>query len=391
MIRKAKYILAGAFILLIAFMCARNVRTVKKMLRPLDHPTFREAVAQIHALFPGRIRPRNYYLIDLNGLINRWATELNNVYRLKNGMIRQKGGITFEQMFPERVIAFSDFVRSQGIPFLYVQAPNKTDLQETLQPEGYQYGENRETDRFLEALRAGGIEILDLRETMTATPELVERYFYRTDHHWNTDGAFLGFQIIAEHLAKVFPPEDPTRYAACLEKANWEQHVLPQPMLGNVGQRVGCFYGGVDKVVWYTPKFPTQISCEIPCEGISRSGDYAQATLHRDYYLDRKNFHIADPYYLHAGMNYPLVHYVTPDAPSSRRLVLIHDSFMLATEAYLATCFKEILSIDLRRYHSQGSVTDAIREFKPDLVLQMKAPITLTDDQAFRYGLPETP
>ena len=46
-----------------------------------------------------------------------------------------------------------------------------------------------------------------LRPMISATPEQVEQYYFRTDHHWNFTGAFLSFQQIVDRLDTLLPVE----------------------------------------------------------------------------------------------------------------------------------------------------------------------------------------
>ena len=82
------------------------------------------------------------------------------------------------------------------------------DDDKTILPKGVKNLAIENMDELLGELEKSQINYLDLRPYITKTVEMVEENFYATDHHWNTSGAFIGFQKISERLQEMFPGEN---------------------------------------------------------------------------------------------------------------------------------------------------------------------------------------
>ena len=221
--------------------------------------------------------------IDLNGLFERLTAqrEVNGVYRLNNGMLTNKDYVEKKRWAFEEpaagITALASMLNTQGIPFLFVMRPVKMDINEELLPAGLTDYKSENEEKMLSLLAQGGVDTLDLRPELTGSVEQVGRYFYRTDHHWNADGAFVAFQMIMRRLHEKNPSIQPAYTDASL----WERHSLDNWFLGSDGKRVGQFYAGVDPLVWYTPRFPTRMSCINDKYRTVYKGDYIRANLVR--------------------------------------------------------------------------------------------------------------
>ena len=117
----------------------------------------------------------NYYkkssFVNMNGAIHRFLgqREMNDVIKLENGYLFK----TFEykedenlQHNVERIIELSNYLDNQGIAFLYVIPPYTSGKYDSQLPEGISDYGNNNLDRFAKMLKDGGVEPLDLRETM---------------------------------------------------------------------------------------------------------------------------------------------------------------------------------------------------------------------------------
>ncbi len=96
---------------------------------------------------------------------------------------------------------------AEGIPFLWVLAPNK----HTVHPEFFpdtarqRLAEDCPTDGLAARLRREhGVELLDLRGPFR-TRAARERLYHRTDTHWNQLGGLHGARLVLERLRARFP------------------------------------------------------------------------------------------------------------------------------------------------------------------------------------------
>lgn len=108
---------------------------------------------------------------------------------------------------PDPVPAVVDFraqLAARGVDMILVLVPNK----ESVYPEmlGARQGGNRVTERTLAALRAEGVEVIDLRGPLLAAKPAAPRPLYLAqDTHWSPDGVAVAARVLAGHLAGRLP------------------------------------------------------------------------------------------------------------------------------------------------------------------------------------------
>ena len=397
--KRSTSIMALVFILLVCLLSVKN--------GPMTINAIREGCAKEEGLAGIASTVRDAYLksdvykknefIDINGLYARMTGRgvVNHIARMTNGML---GAESVTAVDPTKqavaVHALSQWLSAQEIPFLYVQMPYKCDLQNKMIPIGVTNASNKNADMLLQQIEALGISTLDLRPGLTDTPELVEQYFYVTDHHWNALGAFMGYQATAKKLQDFFPDQEIVSLEA-LQLDAWEIHTLENQFLGSEGRRVGKGYAGLDDLIWMTPKFETQMSCSVPKSRFWQSGSFSEALI-RDMYLQdvadvdvggKQGTHYnLNHYCVYIGGDYPLVQHRNPMAPVDKKLVILKDSFSLPYQAFLSTIFTEIDVLD-PRYGMSLSVAEYIHLADPDLVIMAFNPGMITEKKAFSYGL----
>ena len=271
----------------------------------------------------------------------------------------------------EALVEFSEHLENtEGIRFLYVQAPYKEDAEDALLPVGVESYANENADELLAALSDGGVTTLDLRPYLSETVELLEENYFVTDHHWNSYGAFTAFQKIADQVAGMFPEK--SMELSCTDLNNWESHTLENWFLGSRGKRVGIWFGGTDDFTWLTPKFDTRMSCAVPKYRSLYSGTFEKSNL-RTKYVTEKNYFDHNTYCLYIGGDYPLVQHRNLSAGAELKVLLIKDSYSLPVQAFLSTLFQELDVLDPRHY-TECSIAEYVNRTKPDLVLMLTNP-----------------
>lgn len=365
----SRNLLAVAVLLLLALLSAVNLKLVKDPLQKFlqRELTFAEYVDQVQKGYLSDNFAHKNDFLNLNGLFARLTGRrtLNEVVKLNNGMLGRTLSDVDVPAFANAISDFSDYLNEQDIPFLYIQMPVKESLDGQSYPVGIPFYGNKNADDLLSVLAAEEVEVLDLRPLLSQTPEMLEQYFAKTDHHWNNDGAFVAFQEILNYLHKSFPEKNiDLTYA---QTNQWERHSIDNWFLGSHGKRVGVFFGGIDPLIWYTPKFETEMSCALPDRGALFQGDFADANI-RSQYIEKKDYFGYNADCVYIGGNYGLVLHRNLYAPSSLKIMMIKDSFIKPLEAYLSTVFQEIDLIDPRNF-SECTIAEYVERTKPDIVI----------------------
>lgn len=321
--------------------------------------------------------PLKKWFVEINGGMHRLTGRrlCNTVYRTPSGILlsqyRGKDGIA---KVASNTVAFSEWLASHGIPYIYVQVPGKIDMGVTMLPHPLVNMANARTDEFLATLAARSVRTLDIRRRFSATPSHVERYFYRTDHHWNNDAVFEAFGIVAREIAGACG-DDPAVVARFVSPDSWHREVWPQCFMGSKARRTGRCFGGLDDLIVHTPLFETRMSLAIPTIGVAREGSFRETVMYRAPTIMRKPGAYTTMAYinLYAGVggSYGEARHRNPDAPLKRRVMLMGDSFVRPVECMLSTIASEILCVDQRRLVHGETAAKFVEEFKPDVVVQM--------------------
>lgn len=305
--------------------------------------------------------------LNLNGSFAKLTGRryLNEVVRCEDGELARIIEKADATGLAESLSDFSKYLEAyQDIPFLYVYVPCKENL-DGLLPAGVVTYAQENAEELLAVLEAEGVRILDLRSKMTQTLEQVESYYYKTDHHWNADGAFVAFQTLTEELGTMFPEENIDLEYTHPEQ--WERHTKEDWFLGSLGKRVGTVFGGTDPLIWYTPRFDTEMSCTVPKHKALYRGDFAAANI-REQYIEEKNYYGYNAYCVYIGGDYPLVRHRNLKAPAQLRVLLLKDSYSLPLQAYLSTVFQEIDVIDPRHWR-ESTIAEYVEWNRPDVVI----------------------
>lgn len=379
-----KNMLSLSALLLSAIIGIGFILNVKLAVSPLlsngTPISFSDYTETVSSKLKSDISFKNSFL-DLNGLfyVLSGRRVCNQVIRLNNGFL-SNASVDFVDQSPlvQSVKNLSDYASERGADLIFVLAPYKLDREKALLPTGtYNYA-NENADALVAALSENGLDCIDLRPYTAESIEQIEKYFFATDHHWNYQGAFVGFSKLMEFLQKKYP--DDSIDMSCADMDNWSAFTLEDAFFGSFGKRTGVLFSDWEDMVYYLPKFETEMSMSI-CDGGSENGSFFEgdfrSTVVRDkFFVKRLSPFVDSLYHMYVGGEYELVTHECTSAASDRRLMIIKDSFAIPVEAYLSTAFKHIDAFDPRA-SSDKDVFDYIDEFKPDTVIMMISTGTL--------------
>ena len=376
--------LAGCavFCLFVCVMAFRNRTLILEPVRGflLDHWSFDDAKRETQENYlSDRLRGK-FELLSLNGGFVRLEgrTRYHDVQKMTNGMLTDvnlSGRDT--SAFSENLGRFSRSLEARGIPFLFVMAPYKVPLEENLLPAGATDTINAFGDQVLAELAEQKVPFLDLRQEMSRTREQVETYFYRTDHHWNAEGAFRAYQLIMDAIRARFPETRQTFTDAAL----WEKSVLPDWWLGSHGREVGPLFGGLDDLDVYLPVFETEMT-RYSLGVWAMKGDFREVSI-REWLLEYQDYFGLDHYQRYIGGGYPVTLHRNSRAENRMSLLLLRDSYALPVECFLSTEIASLDVVDPRMYDTMTEM-DYMTLNPPDMVILMVCPGILKGEY-YRY------
>lgn len=331
--------------------------------------------------------------VEVNGLVHRmlFKKEMNGIYRLENGhttALTEEADPNGISANAQALTAFSEwFEQEKGGDFLYVQVPHKNAKYGSVLPKGISDYSNQNANALLDKIK-GKVNVLDLRECIRE--DAVDPYslFLKTEHHWNPEGAFYGFQKICEYLQEQFDQKiDPQ----VLSLENYHQDVLKERSIGYYGSRCGQWFTGYDDFTVICPEFETEQICTIPHKDVVRSGSFYDAIFDLEKLdLPKKERGL---YSMYIGGDYPLVIHESKTAKNPGTIMLFIDSFGTLPESFLTTVYQHVIAVDLRWVKLQRmkeTAVDFVNYYNPDIVVVAFNPNQIGDASAsqFNYGVP---
>ena len=183
--------------------------------------------------------------------------------------------------------------------------------------------------------------------------ETVE-YYYKTDHHYNFEGAYATYYEIVKTLQqnsrlKVAPP---------LEKEDLDIVTLPNP-----------FGGSRNRQVYYMVPTREKIQIAYPKNRIAYE-KYTNGKQDQTLYYTKDNTSEMINYGVYMGGDWAETVIKTNNDQLSK-LLIFGDSFTNAVEPLLFYNFSETRILDLRHYNKM-SLYEYINEYQPDAVILMR-------------------
>ena len=302
--------------------------------------------------------PKRKQLVDLNAKIRcvLGQREMRGMLKLKNGHLiapQEKLSDTYIHQQAKRVIRYSNYCKSQGKKFVFVQPILKIDEYNKQLPAGtYDYS-NENIDRFLTYLKQNGVEVMDIRSCMRSDGLDMYDYTYKTDHHWTIGAAlYTSIQIeqwVGEATGVTAEPE-------VSSMASYQPITYPNWHLGLYGQQTGQYFAGTDDFTYYEPTFYVSFmningTASSFYEGAVNRTQYSAAD-----YSSRSTYDNA--LYLPSGT-------ATTSKPMS--IYVLSDSYAFPLPAYLKLAYSECNY----GFCPEGFRESDITKWNPDVVVLM--------------------
>ena len=238
----------------------------------------------------------------------------------------------YEVLLPERNLTFRknisglvEFSKKSGVPFYILAVPAGAEEQSENLPYSAPTASQRELFRQLQTAASGSASVVDLFGGLSLQ-KTGKDYYFKTDHHWNTYGAYVGYQGLCAAM-KI----------SCTPASQFEFRTAEQPFYGTLYSKAPLTWQQPDSFVMPFEKGGWDLTQET--DGVVRKGIYW------DQYLTGK-----DKYSAYLGGN-PAVTVIRNPSATKRKLLILKDSYANSMVPYLASSFSEIHLVDLRYYN----------------------------------------
>ena len=273
--------------------------------------------------------------------------EINGVYLGSDGYLITK--TTDEDISVSRAgrnaAALSDFFYRCGIDPVNITVMPVPDAGTVLSGKLPRGAAMFDADKWMSFLSGcfSGYNFIDMRSSLSALDRSGEQTFYRTDHHWTTAAAQSAYNVF-KNSAGSPDRSGPSGNVSTLIQLSDSFH-------GSLYSKVMCSDVPYDTVEGLSSDDIGTVNVSIMGRsGVSETRD----TCYDVAYLDKK-----DKYSVFFGGNYGEVRIETMSG-SSRRALVIKDSFANSFVPFMTGDFSEIDMIDLRYF--TGDVDELIRD-----------------------------
>lgn len=312
----------------------------------------------------------NSYIADQFPLRNLWIKLrarcemtlghyfINGVYKGNNGFLFEDVTVQDSEGLAERLKTVNDFAETVNtVPSYMMIVPTSASVMRDCLPENTPLADQ---DAYLDGFYGGlstKIHKIDVRETFKQKYSEGEKLYYRTDHHWTTDGAYEAFKYAAQELG----------YDA--SAASFKEYPVTDKFSGTLESKSG-FNVKDDTINVFVPEGDSDITYLV--ENVSSSEKSASV-------FDPDKLETSDKYAVFFGGNYPLLH-ITTMAGTNKKLLVFKDSYANSFVPFLIPYYSEIFMVDARYY--TDDVYSLISENGIDQILFLYNANTFAEDNS---------
>ena len=251
--------------------------------------------------------------------------EVNGVFILNDRLI-QKVEDYDRTLVAKNVSAINGFAKRVEIPCTMMLVPTACEIQKDQLDPNVPVLNQKMLIESVYSRMAGQLSTVDVYSPLYSSKD--EYIYYKTDHHWTSLGAYLGYSAASRSLG----------YQTISLNSFDIQHAS-HDFYGTLYSKVIYDKTGPDTIDYYSYPKGTTVSKVVVDTGSSKKN---YDSMYFREYLSQK-----DKYSSFLGSNQPFVT-VHSNAKSGKKLLVIKDSYANSLVPFLTQHYSEITMVDLR-------------------------------------------
>ena len=217
----------------------------------------------------------------------------------------------------------------------FLMAPNAGYILKDKLPAGVKMpDQGKLIDAFYEEISDLGYIPVNVTDVLKDAKDSTDIY-YRTDHHWTTDGAYIAYK----EAAKVM---------GLMNNTQFKPYTVKNDFRGTLASKSGFVNGKNDAIKLYLPEKNYENSVIY----------YSDSKKKTTEFYELENLDTKDAYTVFGGSNHP-VYTITTPVKTNRKLLLFKDSYANSMIPFLSQNFREIVVVDPRYYF--GNIDNIIQ------------------------------
>ena len=268
----------------------------------------------------------------------------NGVYIGRNGQLLEQIEVADENHLAANIKAIKSFSESQKkIPVRMMLVSDAANVLNHSLPALAKPEDQTQMFSMVRKDLGDSVEWIDVSTELNK--HKTEKIYYKTDHHWTTLGAFYAFQAAAPSLG--------------IEgdlSGNYVSYAVSDSFNGMLASKSGVNLGEKEQIDIYVPtEEDTDLIVDYVDEGKRSTSLYDSSKLKEK-----------DQYTVFLGGNSSLLDIRTVST-STKRLLLVKDSFANSFIPFLTPYYREIVVVDPRYY--SGTINDLMDSYRISEVL----------------------
>lgn len=268
----------------------------------------------------------------------------NDVYIGTNGQLLEQIEVADENHLAANIKAIKSFSESQSkIPVRMMLVPDAANVLNHSLPSLAKPEDQTQMFSMVRKDLGDSVEWIDVSTELNK--HKTEKIYYKTDHHWTTLGAFYAFQAAAPSLG--IEGDLSGKYVS---------YAVSDSFNGMLASKSGVNLGEKEQIDIYVPtEEDTDLIVDYVDEGKRSTSLYDSSKLKEK-----------DQYTVFLGGNSSLLDIRTVST-STKRLLLVKDSFANSFIPFLTPYYREIVVVDPRYY--SGTINDLMDSYRISEVL----------------------
>ena len=268
----------------------------------------------------------------------------NGVYIGTNGQLLEQIEVADENHLAANIKAIKSFSESQSkIPVRMMLVPDAANVLNHSLPALAKPEDQTQMFSMVRKDLGDSVEWIDVSTELNK--HKTEKIYYKTDHHWTTLGAFYAFQAAAPSLG--IDGDLSGKYVS---------YTVSDSFNGMLASKSGVNFGEKEQIDIYVPtEEDTDLIVDYVDEGKRSTSLYDSSKLKEK-----------DQYTVFLGGNSSLLDIRTVST-STKRLLLVKDSFSNSFIPFLTPYYREIVVVDPRYY--SGTINDLMDSYRISEVL----------------------
>lgn len=287
----------------------------------------------------------------------------DGIYFCDNGYLVNEP-VTDSQLFTSNVSVISDFSKNIEVPVTAMFVPSAGYVMDDILPAVHNsYSDDEWFTQSEKTFADSGVSFVDLRESFKNEYKNGSQLYYKTDHHWTTEGAYLGYT----ELCKSLGIESVKKEAFDIETY--------ENFYGTTYSTGGFWFNEPDNIEVWNNKSNTaeNISVEI-VEGM-------QSEAHNSMFF-YEHLEEDDKYPVFLDGNHAFTRIKNTNAKGGKILV-VKDSFSHCLAPFLAENYSEVVLVDMRYY--KENVSQLVETEKPEQILVLYGAENIAKDADVKW------